>query len=98
MTVNYDANKVTDLVDLTSQNIGYFSPNPSLDYTYINYHVASKTIFQITDVMGKIVRNISLEGNGEKKIFVGDLNKGIYFGNLLNEGNYSEIRKLIINK
>ena len=45
-----------------------------------------------------MVKNIEMEGNGEKTIYVGDLHKGIYFGNLVKNGEIIKIKKLIINK
>jgi hypothetical protein len=45
-----------------------------------------------------VVKTFELEGDGEKTIYVADLHKGIYFGNLIENGEIVKIKKLIINK
>ena len=61
-------------------------------------NVKGISVLQITDILGNVVKNIELEESGEKTIYVGDLHKGIYFGNLVKNGEIVKIKKLIINK
>ena len=98
-TVTFDATHVTDIEEvINSEEIGSFYPNPTNEYTNIFYNVKGISVLQITDILGNVVKNIELEGSGEKTIYVGDLHKGIYFGNLVKNGEILKIKKLIINK
>ena len=98
-TVTYDALGATDLNQITSSDkIGSFFPNPTKEYTNFQFNVSYPSILQITDVLGNAVKIIELEGSGEKTIYVGDLYKGIYFGNLIENDEIVKIKKLIINK
>ncbi len=98
-TVTYDALGSTDLNQITSSDkIGSFFPNPTNEYTNFQFNVNYPSILHITDVLGNVVKIIELEGSGEKTIYVGDLYKGIYFGNLIENGEIVKIKKLIINK
>lgn len=98
-TVIYDPMGATDLNPITiSDKIGSFFPNPTKEYTNFQFNVSYPSILQITDVLGNVVKIIELQGSGEKIIYVGDLHKGIYFGNLIENGEIVKIKKLIINK
>ena len=98
--VTYDATStVSDVKEVVySEEIGSFYPNPTNEYTNLFYNVQGISVLQITDILGNTVKNIQMEGTGEKTIYVGDLHKGIYFGNLVKNGEIIKIRKLIINK
>ena len=97
--VTYDATGATHVEDIIySERISSFYPNPTDEYTNLIYNVKDISLLQITDVLGNVVKNINLEGRGEKTIYVGDLHKGIYFGNLVQNGEIVQIKKLIINK
>jgi hypothetical protein len=98
-SVTFDATAVTDIEEVIySEEIGSFYPNPTNEYTNLFYNVKGISVLQITDILGNVVKNIELEGSGEKTIYVGDLHKGIYFGNLVKNGEIVKIKKLIINK
>ena len=98
-TITYDASKQTDIKDvISSDKIGSFYPNPTKEYTNFTYNVNGLCLLQITDVLGNVVKTFELEGSGEKSIYVADLYKGIYFGNLIENGEIVKIKKLIINK
>jgi len=97
--VTYDATHVTDIEEvINSEEIGSFYPNPTNEYTNIFYNVKGMSVLQITNILGNVVKNIEMEGSGEKTIYVGDLHKGIYFGSLVKNGGILKIKKLIINK
>lgn len=98
-TITYDAMGMTNLDQISSSDkIGSFYPNPTKEYTNFQFNVSNPSVLQITDVLGNVVKIIELEGSGEKTIYVGDLYKGIYFGNLIENGEIVKIKKLIINK
>ena len=98
--VTYDATStVSDVKEVVySEEIGSFYPNPTNEYTNLFYNVKGISLLQITDILGNVVKNIEMEGNGEKTIYVGDLHKGVYFGNLVKNGEIIKTKKLIINK
>ena len=100
ITITYNATGTTSNVEevINSEEIGSFYPNPTNEYTNLFYNVQGISVLQITDILGNVVKNIELEGSGEKTIYVGDLHKGIYFGNLVKNGEILKIKKLIINK
>ncbi len=73
-----------------------FYPNPASNYVNINYGLMEKANIKIIDILGNIVRDIDLSSGGQKQIYTGDLNKGVYFGNLFQRGKLVTIKKLII--
>lgn len=100
ITITYHATETISHVEevVNSEEIGSFYPNPTNEYTNLFYNVEGISVLQITDILGNTVKNIEMEGSGEKTIYVGDLHKGIYFGNLVKNGEILKIKKLIINK
>ena len=66
--------------------------------TVFRYNVKEVSFLQITDILGNVVKNIEIEGIGVKTIYLGELHKGLYFGNLVQNGEILKINKLIINK
>ena len=50
---------------------------------------------KIIDILGNVVKHIDIEGQGHS-VYVGDLNKGIYFGNLIDGDKLVSIEKLIV--
>jgi hypothetical protein len=100
VTITYHADStISDIQEVVnSEEIGSFYPNPTDEYTNLFYNVEGMSVLQITDILGNTVKNIEMEGSGEKTIYVGDLHKGIYFGNLVKNGEIIKIKKLIINK
>jgi hypothetical protein len=99
ISVTYYATGITSINSLeSSEKIGSFYPNPSSEYTNIEFNLSKPSVLQFTDVLGNIVKIVELEGSGERTIYVGDLKKGIYFGSLIDEGEIVKIKKLIINK
>tara|TARA_B100000700_G_C15045992_1_gene857945 strand:- start:2959 stop:3651 length:693 start_codon:yes stop_codon:yes gene_type:complete len=97
--VTYIALDVTDIENIiNSEKIGSFYPNPTNEYANIFYSVKDVSELKITDVLGNVVKNIELEGSGEKTLYVGDLPKGIYLANLMKNQEIVKTRKLIINK
>ena len=98
-TITYDALILSNVEEvINSEEIGSFYPNPTDEYTHLFYNIKGISLLQITDILGNVVKNIELEGSGEKRIYVGDLHKGIYFGKLVENGEIIKIKKLIINK
>ena len=99
VTITYRATGISSEEQISKiEKIGSFYPNPTKEYTNFQYNLNSPANLQITDVLGNVVKIIELEGAGERSIYLGDLHKGIYFGNLVENGKIVKIKKLIINK
>ena len=99
VTVTYYATGNTAISSLDAEEkIGSFYPNPSSEYTNIEFNLSKPSVLHFTDVLGNIVKIVELECSGERTIYVRDLKKGIYFGSLIEEGEIIKIKKLIINK
>ena len=86
----------TDIIESNAFTIGEFYPNPAKEYTAINYNSAKNSHLSIIDILGNKVKDIHLSNVGSQKIYVGDLSKGIYFGNLMRNDKIIAIKKLII--
>ena len=97
LTVTYHATETTSHNFAVLDSDIKFYPNPSSEYTTFKFAMKSKGTLELTDILGNVVKKINFEGHGEKTIFLGDLNKGIYFGNLYEDGKIISIEKLIIN-
>jgi hypothetical protein len=50
----------------------------------------------LIDILGNNVKEILLNQEGVKKLDVSDMNKGIYFGNLIVNDEVVSIKKLIV--
>ena len=90
---NGSSTEVTNKNDFTNHG---FYPNPSKEYTSIRFAAADNTHLKIIDILGNVVKDIHLSSGGQESIYVGDLNKGIYFGNLFLDNKLLSIKKLIV--
>tara|TARA_X000000368_G_scaffold400730_1_gene372870 strand:+ start:407 stop:1123 length:717 start_codon:yes stop_codon:yes gene_type:complete len=96
-TITYDINGTpASVADATSQKAINFLPNPAKEYTTISYNSNYKYNLKIIDILGNTSKDIYLSNSGKEDIYVGDLNKGIYFGNLIHNNRLIEIKKLIV--
>ena len=76
--------------------VSEFYPNPAKEHTTINYKSGENVYLNIIDILGNKVKTISLSNTGTQDIYVGDLSKGIYFGNLVHNDKEIGIKKLIL--
>ena len=96
-TITYDINgTLASVADATSQKAMNFFPNPAKEYTTISYNSNHKYHLKIVDILGNQLKDIHLSNVGKEDIYVGDLSKGIYFGNLVNNNKVIAIKKLIV--
>ena len=97
ITVTYDGSGATSTT-IKACNIvmSEFYPNPANGYTNINYISANNLDLNIIDILGNKVKSLLLNNEGSQKIYVGDLSKGIYFGNLVQNDKVISIKKLIV--
>ena len=75
--------------------ISDFYPNPASGMVNFTFNGNLATLILI-DILGNKVKEISLDQDGIQKLDLSDLNKGIYFGNLIVNDQVVSIKKLII--
>ncbi len=68
-------------------------PNPFSDYIFLEMENSSQATFKLIDFTGKIVKSGVFDSN-RINIFTGDLQEGIYFLEIMTEGN-SFVKKLV---
>ena len=91
------AEEAADIIDNESDfTMGEFFPNPAKEYTTINYKSGKNSHLKIIDILGNKVKDIHLSNIGMQDIYVGDLSKGVYFGNLVHNDKVITVKKLII--
>ncbi len=73
-----------------------FYPNPANEKVNFNNGSMENSNMKIIDILGNTVKDITLDSRGTKQIFIGDLNNGVYFGNLFQKGKLVTIKKLIV--
>ena len=96
ITVEYNGALTSVTNDKSNIIQSGFYPNPANEkVNFINESI-DNTNLKIIDILGNTVKNIELESRGIKQIYIGDLNKGVYFGNLFQSGRLVTIKKLIV--
>ena len=96
ITILYNG-AATEIIENNSDfTMGKFYPNPTKDHTTISYKSGENSHLKIIDILGNKVKDIHLSNAGTENIYVGDLSKGIYFGNLVHSNKVIAIKKLIV--
>jgi len=72
-----------------------FYPNPSSEMVNFTFNGNLATL-KLIDILGNTVKEISLNQEGIQKLNLSEVNKGIYFGNLIMNGEVVSIKKLIV--
>lgn len=99
VVVRYDGSGTSSLSDQLKENsISEFFPNPAVNRVYLEHNLTKPGTLKVMDILGNIVKEVSLSGIGTKYIFIGDLVKGIYFANLTIENEIQIVKKLVIKK
>jgi len=94
-TITYNGN-ATSINDYTlATNIGNFYPNPASEMVYFTFNGNAATL-KLIDILGNNVKEILLNQSGIQKLDLSDMNKGIYFGNLIVNSEVVSIKKLIV--
>ena len=75
--------------------ISDFYPNPASGMVNFTFNGNLATLILI-DILGNKVKEISLNQDGIQKLDLSDLNKGIYFGNLIVNDQVVSIKKVIV--
>ena len=77
-------------------SISDFYPNPATGIVYLDYSLNISSELVLIDLLGNEVKKMTLSSQGEKKINISDLSKGIYFGNIIINNKIRSIKKLIV--
>tara|TARA_B100000795_G_scaffold56870_1_gene37634 strand:- start:56 stop:772 length:717 start_codon:yes stop_codon:yes gene_type:complete len=94
-TITYNG-KATSINDYTlATNIGNFYPNPASEMAYFTFNGNAETL-KLIDILGNKVKEISLSQERIQKLDLSGMNKGIYFGNLMVNGEVVSVKKLIV--
>ena len=93
ITYNGSATSINDYASLT--DVGDFYPNPASEKVYFTFNGNSATL-KLIDILGNNVKEILLTQVGVQELDLSDMNKGIYFGNLIVKGEVVSIKKLIV--
>ena len=97
VVITYDFNQSsTNINDFQSlANLGDFHPNPAKGMVNFTFNGDLATL-KLIDILGNNVKEILLNQDGIKKLDLSDMNKGIYFGNLIVNDQVVSIKKLIV--
>ena len=78
-----------------------FHPNPTSSTTFIDYNLNYSDVAEIvvTNMLGNVIRkeNISNQ-SGTLKFDVSDTKAGLYFANILVNGELKTIKRLVVSK
>jgi len=97
--VNLNADSIT--IKLQSAQELKVYPNPVTDYFYFEYTATftKNAKLQVYNTLGKVVITKDLnDKQGTEKVYVSDLEKGMYFCSLLVDDNRVITKKILINR
>ena len=94
ITITYNESS-TSVSQLKSVIVSDFYPNPASEMVYFTFN-GNKATLKLIDILGNNVKYISLSQKGIQELDLSDMNKGIYFGNLIVNDEVVSIKKLIV--
>ena len=94
ISITYNGSS-TSISQINSLVVSDFYPNPASDMVYFTFNGNAATL-KLIDILGNNVKEILLSQEGIQKLDLSDMNKGIYFGNLIMNGEVVSIKKLIV--
>jgi hypothetical protein len=96
VTITYETTTNTAIDDFQPlTKLGDFYPNPASEMVYFTFNGNAATL-KLIDILGNNVTEILLSQEGIQKLDLSDMNKGIYFGNLIVNDEVVSIKKLIV--
>ena len=100
--VNYSVNSLASLEQNTfSSHFSDFHPNPSSTISFLEYKLNYYDVAEIivTDILGNVIHNKNIFGrSGVLRIDFSDIKNGLYFANIILNGELHSIKRLVINK
>lgn len=99
--VNYSVGVTSLLDNLTATYFSDFYPNPTSSTAFFDYNINYSDVAEIivTDILGNVVliENISNQSSSHK-FDVSDTKAGLYFANVLVNGELKTIKRLVVSK
>jgi len=100
-TIVYFNGTTTAIDEISETSFSEFHPNPTPSTTILNYNLPSNKQAEVLffDMMGHLVKKHQLMGqDAQLKISVSDLKAGLYFANIMVDGQLQEIKRLVVTK
>ena len=101
VVVRYYASSTVNIDDFNSFYFSEFYPNPSSSITKFSYNILPSQLCEVVvlDMLGNIVEKHQLSSDkGELRFTVTDLNVGLYFANIMVDGQLHEIKRFIVSE
>ena len=99
--VNYTVDSASGIDNFSATSFSDLHPNPTSSTTFLDYNLNSSDVAEIvvTDMLGNVIRkeNISNQ-SGTLKFDVSDTKAGLYFANILVNGELKTIKRLVVSK
>ena len=100
--VNYSVNSNSFFrTKYISSYFSDFHPNPSSTMSFLEYKLNYSDVAEIivTDILGNVIHNENIFGKGGvMRIDFSDIKNGLYFANIILNGELHSIKRLVINK
>ena len=100
--VNYSVNQMTSLTENSiSSSFSDFHPNPTSTISFLEYKLnySDKAEIILTDILGNVIRYENFFGkSGILSFDLSDTKNGLYFANILVNGELKSIKRLVISK
>jgi hypothetical protein len=101
-TIVYYNVGTTSVVDnLSATSFSDFHPNPTSSTTFLDYNLNYSDVAEIvvTDMLGNVIRKESINNQSSTlKFDVSDTKAGLYFANILVNGELKKIKRLVVSK
>ena len=96
---NVGTTSVTD--NFSATTFSDFHPNPTSSTAFLDYNLNSSDVAEIvvTDMLGSIVKKEIINNkSGTLKFDVSDTKAGLYFANILVNGEFKTMKRLVVSK
>ena len=94
ITITYNESS-TSTSQIETVIVSDFYPNPASEMVHFTFNGNAATL-KLIDILGNNVKEILLNQEGIQNLDLSDMNKGIYFGNLIVNDEVVSIKKLIV--
>ena len=100
--VNYSVGTISAVDDFNATYFSDLHPNPTSSIAFLDYSLNSSDVVEIvvTDMLGNVVitKNVINHGGGTLKFDLSETNTGLYFANILVNGELKTIKRLVVSK
>ncbi|MGB2458403.1 MAG: T9SS type A sorting domain-containing protein [Flavobacteriales bacterium] len=99
--VYYSVNSTSVEDNLRANSFSDFHPNPTSSTAFLDYNLNYSDVAEIvvTDMLGNVIRKESISNQSSTlKFDVSDTKAGLYFANILVNGELKTIKRLVVSK